>query len=49
MAWPRAASCSAEDGTDVGIDPGTPVVETIGAEVKSRFSGHIPKLTVQTR
>jgi hypothetical protein len=33
----------------VGIDLGTPVVEAIGAEAKSRFIGRIPKLTVEVR
>jgi hypothetical protein len=40
---------SADETTDVGIDLGTPVVEAIGAEAKSRFSGRIPKLTVQVQ
>jgi arylsulfatase len=38
---------SADETADVGIDLGTPVVEAIGAEAKSRFTGHIPKVTVQ--
>ena len=38
---------SADESAGVGIDLGTPVVEAIGAEAKSRFSGRIPKLTVQ--
>ena len=33
----------------MGIDLGTPVVEAIGAEAKSRFTGRIPKLTVEIR
>ncbi|MBK8118831.1 MAG: hypothetical protein IPK39_06105 [Sulfuritalea sp.] len=33
----------------VGIDLGTPVVEAIGAEAKSRFSGKIVKITIETR
>jgi hypothetical protein len=33
----------------VGIDLGTPVVEAIGAEAKSRFTGRIPKVTVEVR
>ena len=37
---------SADETADVGIDLGTPVVEAIGAEAKSRFNGHIPKVTV---
>jgi arylsulfatase len=40
---------SADETADVGIDLGTPVVEAIGAEAKSRFTGHIPKLTVEVR
>jgi arylsulfatase A-like enzyme len=38
---------SADETTDVGIDLGTPVVEEIGAERPSRFTGRIPKLTVE--
>jgi arylsulfatase len=37
---------SADETTDVGVDLGTPVVEAIGAETKSRFTGRIPKVTV---
>ncbi|MDP2354734.1 MAG: arylsulfatase [Beijerinckiaceae bacterium] len=40
---------SADETADVGIDLGTPVVETIGAEAKSRFTGRIPKLTVEVK
>lgn len=40
---------SADETADVGIDLGTPVVETIGAEAKSRFSGRIPTLSVQAQ
>jgi len=40
---------SADETADVGIDLGTPVVEVIGAEAKSRFTGHIPKLTIEVR
>jgi arylsulfatase A-like enzyme len=40
---------SADETADVGIDLGTPVVEAIGSEAKSRFTGHIPKLTVEVR
>jgi hypothetical protein len=36
---------SADETADVGIDLGTPVVEAIGAEAKSRFTGRIPKVT----
>jgi len=38
---------SADETADVGIDLATPVVETIGAEAKSRFNGHIPKVTIK--
>ncbi len=38
---------SADETADVGIDLGTPVVESIGAEAKSRFTGRIPKVTVE--
>lgn len=37
---------SADETADVGIDLGTPVVESIGAEAASRFNGHIPKVTI---
>jgi arylsulfatase len=40
---------SADETADVGIDLGTPVVEAIGAEAKSRFTGRIPKVTVEIR
>ncbi len=40
---------SADETADVGIDLGTPVVETIGAEARSRFTGRISKLTVAVR
>ena len=40
---------SADETADVGIDLGTPVVESIGAEAKSRFTGSIPKLTVEVK
>lgn len=40
---------SADETADVGIDLGTPVVEAIGAEAKSRFSGKIPKVTVEVK
>ncbi|HEY9129094.1 MAG TPA: hypothetical protein VIN02_04590, partial [Sulfurovum sp.] len=38
---------SADETADVGIDLATPVVEAIGAEKKSKFTGHIPKVTVK--
>ena len=40
---------SADETADVGIDLATPVVETIGAEAKSRFTGSIPKVTVEVK
>jgi arylsulfatase len=40
---------SADETADVGIDLGTPVVEAIGSEAKSRFTGRIPKVTVQVK
>ena len=38
---------SADETADVGIDLGTPVVEVIGSERASRFSGRIPKITIE--
>jgi arylsulfatase len=38
---------SADETADVGIDLATPVVEAIGAEAKSRFTGRIPKVTIE--
>ena len=40
---------SADETADVGIDLATPVVEAIGAEARSRFTGHIPSVTVEVR
>jgi hypothetical protein len=45
----QAGMFSADETADVGIDLGTPVVEAIGAEAKSRFSGRIVKVTIETR
>jgi arylsulfatase len=45
----QAAIFSADETADVGIDLATPVVETIGAEARSRFNGRIPKLTVDVK
>jgi arylsulfatase len=45
----QAGLFSADETADIGIDLGTPVVEAIGAESKSRFNGHIPKVTVEVR
>lgn len=40
---------SADETADVGIDLGTPVVEAIGSEKRSKFTGRIPKVTVEVR
>ena len=40
---------SADETADVGIDLGTPVVEAIGSEAKSRFTGRIPKVTIEVK
>jgi arylsulfatase len=45
----QAMIFSADETADVGIDLGTPVVQSIGAEAKSRFTGRIPRVTVQVR
>jgi arylsulfatase len=45
----QAGIFSADETADVGVDLGTPVVEAIGAEAKSRFSGHVIKVTVEVR
>jgi arylsulfatase len=49
IAHTQAGMFSADETADVGIDLGTPVVEAIGAEAKSRFSGKIGKVTVETK
>jgi arylsulfatase len=49
IAHTQAGLFSADETADVGIDLGTPVVEAIGAEAKSRFTGKIPKVTVEVR
>jgi len=38
---------SADETADVGIDLATPVVETIGSEAASRFTGSIPSVTIE--
>jgi len=38
---------SADETADVGIGLGTPMVESIGPESRSRFNGRIPKVTVE--
>ncbi|MGE5362177.1 MAG: arylsulfatase [Bacteroidales bacterium] len=45
----QAGIFSADETADVGIDLGTPVVEAIGAEAKSRYTGRIPKVTVEVK
>ena len=40
---------SADETADVGIDLATPVVERIGAEAKSRFTGHVNSITVEVQ
>jgi arylsulfatase len=45
----QAGIFSADETADVGIDLGTPVVEAIGAEAKSKFTGHITKVTVEVK
>lgn len=40
---------SADETADVGIDLATPVVETIGAEKESIFTGKIPSVTIEIR
>jgi len=40
---------SADETADVGVDLGTPVVEAIGAEAKSRFTGRIPKVAIDVK
>ena len=45
----EAGMFSADETADVGIDLGTPVVESIGSEAKSKFTGHITKVTVEVK
>jgi arylsulfatase len=45
----QAGILSADETADVGIDLGTPVVEAIGSEAKSRFTGRITKVTVEVK
>ncbi|NTU65019.1 MAG: sulfatase-like hydrolase/transferase, partial [Chloroflexi bacterium] len=45
----QAGIFSADETADVGIDLGTPVVEAIGAEAKSKFIGKINKVTIEVR
>ncbi len=45
----QAMIFSADETADVGIDLGTPVVEAIGAEEASKFTGKIVKVTVEVK
>ena len=45
----QPSAFSADETADVGIDLGTPVVEAIGAEHRSAFTGKIDKVTVQLK
>jgi arylsulfatase len=38
---------SADETADVGIDLATPVVESIGSEAGSKFTGRIPRVTIE--
>jgi hypothetical protein len=40
---------SADKTADVGINLATPVVETIGAEARSKFIGRIRKVTIELK
>ena len=40
---------SADETADVGIDLASPVVEKIGSESRSRFTGTISKVTIEVR
>jgi len=40
---------SADETADVGMDLATPVVEAIGSEAKSRFTGRIHRVTIAVR
>jgi arylsulfatase len=49
IAHTQAGMFSADETADVGIDLGTPVVEAIGAERASKFTGRIGKVTVEVK
>jgi len=49
IAHTQAIVFSADETADVGIDLATPVVESIGSEKKSKFTGSIPKVTVEVK
>jgi arylsulfatase len=40
---------SADETADVGVDLGTPVVEAIGSEARSRFNGRVDRVTIEVR
>jgi arylsulfatase len=40
---------SADETADVGVDLATPVVETIGSEARSRFTGKILKVSIEVK
>jgi arylsulfatase len=45
----QAMIFSADETADVGIDLGTPVVEAVGSEAKSKFTGKINKVIVEVK
>jgi arylsulfatase len=45
----QAVVFSADETADVGIDLATPVVERIGAERESRFTGYVNEVTVEVK
>jgi hypothetical protein len=45
----QAMVFSGDETADVGIDLATPVVEVIGSERKSKFTGRIPKITIEVK
>lgn len=45
----QPSAFSADETADVGIDLGTPVVEAIGADHRSAFTGKIDRVTVQLK
>ena len=45
----QAMIFSSDETADVGIDLGTPVVEVIGSEARSKFTGRIPRVTIEVK
>jgi len=45
----QAGIFSADETADVGVDLGTPVVEAIGSDKRSAFTGHINKVMVEVQ